>query len=93
MSFQPTPERRLKRLQRMGALIVDDPAATLRPRVHLSSRARLGFAIALLILVPLGLMMVWMLLVAAGLLVLVSLAIDGMFFFLLVVGPLHALLR
>jgi Zn-dependent protease with chaperone function len=93
MSFQPTPERRLKRLQRMGALIVDDPAATLRPRVHLSSRARLGFAIALLVLVPLGLLMVWMLLVAAGLLVLVSLAIDGLFFFVLVVGPLHALLR
>ena len=96
VSFQPSLERRLRRLQRMGAHLEQaggDPAAALQPRSHLSPNQRLGCALVLLILAPLALLMIGLLLAAAALSVLVSLAIDGLFFFGLVMAPLHALLR
>jgi Zn-dependent protease with chaperone function len=86
-SLQPAPERRLRRLAAMGA--------TVRPpeKPRWSPTQRSTVLLLILIFSPLVLLMAGMLVAAAGLMLLVSLAIDGLFFFGLFVAPLHALLR
>ncbi len=84
-SLHPAPERRLERLRAMGST-VPPPAAP--------GSGRLGLKVAgALLFSPLILLLLAMMLAVAGGVVMISLAIDGLFLFGLFVVPLHALLR
>lgn len=85
-SFQPTIERRLRRLRAMGSTVPPPP----------SGRGK-GFegmkAVAWLVGAPLILFCAGLMIAIALATVGISLAIDGLFFFGIFVIPLHALLR
>jgi Zn-dependent protease with chaperone function len=83
-SLHPPLDRRARRLARMGATV--ELAA--QPRWTPAQRS-LGYVI----LAPLVALMIVLALIAAGLSLLVSLAIDMLFLFGLIVVPLHVLLR
>jgi len=89
-SFQPPLARRLTRLERMGAALGagEAPAAAGRR----SGRHPLVIASLVAFFGTLGLLMLWLMLVAAGLAILVSFAID-LFYTALVLAPLLWFLR
>ncbi len=89
-SFQPPLARRLARLERLGAALSSGttPAAAGRA----SGRHPLVVFLLVSIFGLLGLLMLWLMLVAMGLAILLSFAID-MLFAALVIAPFHWLLR
>jgi Zn-dependent protease with chaperone function len=84
MSLQPPLPRRLRRLGRMGAAV---------PEGALKRPVRPLVALGWTLFSPVIALLVGLMLVVAGGCVMISLAIDGMFFLGLFVMPLHFLLR
>jgi hypothetical protein len=80
-SLHPSPERRLRRLAALGSTVPPPGSARKLP------------VLAYVLFAPVALLLAGLALTAAGLALMVSLAIDGLFFFGLLVVPLHALLR
>lgn len=89
-SFHPSLARRVGRLERMGAALESGTAPAAAGRA--SGRHPLVVFVLVSIFGLLGLLMLWLMLVAMGLAILVSFAID-MFFAALVIAPFHWLLR